>query len=121
PAARLVESGPAGELAAIDPVIFGGYLAGLRDESYHVEPDRPQNAVLRFLKGPGVRRYGGSALIAVVAFAVFVAAGYLVPLKWTGFPGTTLWNWLGLLLLLPRLPPPSSSRGCCALCAGGSG
>ena len=33
------------------------------------------------------------------AFAVFVAAGYLVPLKWTGFPGTTLWNWLGLLLL----------------------
>jgi len=96
---RLVESDPAGELAAIDPVIFGGYLAGLRDESYHVEPDRPQNAVLRFLKGPGVRRYGGSALIAVVAFAVFVAAGYLVPLKWTGFPGTTLWNWLGLLLL----------------------
>jgi len=38
-------------------------------------------------------------LIAAAAFAVFVAAGYLVPLKWTGFPGNTLWNWLGLLLL----------------------
>jgi len=38
-------------------------------------------------------------LIAAAAFAVFVAAGYLVPLNWTGFPGNTLWNWLSLLLL----------------------
>lgn len=37
--------------------------------------------------------------IAAVSFAVFIAAGYLVPLKWTGFPGATLWNWLGLILL----------------------
>jgi len=37
--------------------------------------------------------------LAVVAFAGFVAAGYLVPLKWTGFPGTTLWSWWGLILL----------------------
>ena len=37
------------------------------------------------------------ALIA--AFAVFVVAGYLVPLAWTGFPGITLWDWFGLLLL----------------------
>jgi hypothetical protein len=38
-------------------------------------------------------------LIAAAAFAVFVAAGYLVPLNWTGFSGNTLWNWLSLLLL----------------------
>jgi hypothetical protein len=38
-------------------------------------------------------------LIAAAAFAVFVAAGYLVPLSWTGFAGNTLWNWLSLLLL----------------------
>jgi len=38
-------------------------------------------------------------LIAAAGFAVFVAAGYLVPLNWTGFAGNTLWNWLGLLLL----------------------
>jgi uncharacterized membrane protein len=37
--------------------------------------------------------------LGVVAFAGFVAAGYLVPVAWTGFPGNTLWNWLGLLLL----------------------
>jgi hypothetical protein len=37
--------------------------------------------------------------LAVVAFTGFVAAGYLIPLKWTGFPGTTLWSWWGLILL----------------------
>jgi hypothetical protein len=36
---------------------------------------------------------------AVAAIAVFIAAGYLVPLRWTGFAGTTLWNWFGLILL----------------------
>lgn len=36
---------------------------------------------------------------AVTAFAGFVAAGYLLPLPWTGFPGNTLWDWLTLLLL----------------------
>ena len=36
----------------------------------------------------------------VVAFAGFVVAGYLIPLKWTGFRGNTLWNWF-LLLVLP--------------------
>jgi len=38
-------------------------------------------------------------LAGAAAFPVFVAAGYLVPLNWTGFPGNTLWNWLGLILL----------------------
>jgi uncharacterized membrane protein len=37
--------------------------------------------------------------LGAVAFAGFAVAGYLVPLAWTGFPGNTLWNWLGLLLL----------------------
>jgi hypothetical protein len=35
----------------------------------------------------------------VVAFAVFVAVGYLVPLHWTGFSGNRLWDWLVLILL----------------------
>jgi hypothetical protein len=35
----------------------------------------------------------------IVALGLFVAAGYLVPLKWTGFQGNTLWTWYGLLLL----------------------
>jgi hypothetical protein len=30
---------------------------------------------------------------------VFVTAGYLIPLDWTGFPGQTLWTWFELLLL----------------------
>jgi hypothetical protein len=34
-----------------------------------------------------------------VAFTVFVIAGYLEPLKWTGFPGNTLWTWFGLIVL----------------------
>jgi hypothetical protein len=36
---------------------------------------------------------------AVVAFWVFVAVGYLVPLNWTGFKGQMLWNWLTLIAL----------------------
>ena len=36
---------------------------------------------------------------AVVAFAAFVLAGYLVPLAWTGFRGRTLWDWLTLIVL----------------------
>jgi hypothetical protein len=38
-------------------------------------------------------------LIAIAAFAVFVLAGYLLPLRWTGFPGNTLWNWFELIVL----------------------
>jgi hypothetical protein len=45
------------------------------------------------------RRSRLAYLLVVAACAVFVAAGYLVPLDWTGFPGNTLWNWFGLLLL----------------------
>ena len=38
-------------------------------------------------------------LAAGLAFAVLITAGYLVPWAWTGFPGNTLWDWLGLMLL----------------------
>lgn len=33
------------------------------------------------------------------AGAGFVLVGYLVPLRWTGFRGQTLWTWIELLLL----------------------
>ena len=36
---------------------------------------------------------------AALAFTAFVAAGYLVPLTWTGFRSHTLWNWLTLIVL----------------------
>ena len=53
---------------------------------------------LRFSRymSPARRRSLG---IAVAAFAVFVLIGYLNPLRWTGFRGQTLWNWLTLIIL----------------------
>ena len=41
-----------------------------------------------------------NALRAVaIGFVGLVAAGYLIPMRWTGFTGNTLWDWLSLLLL----------------------
>jgi uncharacterized membrane protein len=40
-----------------------------------------------------------SLATAVAAFVVFVLVGYLNPLRWTGFSGQTLWDWLTLLIL----------------------
>jgi hypothetical protein len=37
--------------------------------------------------------------VVVVAWTGFVIAGYLIPLKWTGFPGQKLWDWLTLLVV----------------------
>lgn len=37
--------------------------------------------------------------IALGLFAALVVAGYLLPMRWTGFTGNTLWDWLELLLL----------------------
>jgi hypothetical protein len=37
--------------------------------------------------------------VVIVAWTGFVIAGYLIPLKWTGFQDQKLWNWLGLLVL----------------------
>ncbi len=36
---------------------------------------------------------------AVLLFVAFVLAGYVVPLRWTGFRGHTLWSWLTLIIL----------------------
>ncbi|HET6876569.1 MAG TPA: hypothetical protein VFH38_03485 [Jatrophihabitans sp.] len=46
----------------------------------------------------------GAATIALIAVAV---PGYLVPWKWTGFTGNTVWDWVKLLLL------PMPFRSCC--------
>ncbi len=43
---------------------------------------------------------GLSALLALT----LVAAGYLVPWKWTGFTGNTAWDWFQLLLIPVLLP-----------------
>jgi len=49
---------------------------------------------------PLIHRRGRIGLAAAAAaFAVLVVAGYLVPLRWTGFRGNTLWDWLNLLAL----------------------
>ncbi|MDQ1530075.1 MAG: hypothetical protein QOE37_180 [Microbacteriaceae bacterium] len=42
--------------------------------------------------------------VALLVFGAFVAAGYTVPLGWTGFDDNTAWDWLKLLLL-PLLIP----------------
>jgi hypothetical protein len=49
---------------------------------------------------PLVHRRGRIGLAAACAtFALLVLAGYLVPLRWTGFRGNTLWDWVNLLVL----------------------
>ncbi|MGH3509046.1 MAG: hypothetical protein ACRDPI_02315 [Nocardioidaceae bacterium] len=45
------------------------------------------------------RRHQVSALAGLALFVVLVLAGYLVPMRWTGFTGNTLWDWLSLALL----------------------
>ena len=37
--------------------------------------------------------------VVIVAWAGFVIAGYLIPLKWTGFQDQKLWDWFHLILL----------------------
>jgi hypothetical protein len=76
------------------------------------------------------RRHRRAAALGLAAFAVVVLAGYLVPMRWTGFTGNTLWDWLNLALLplvigtstLWRLPPRWTRRhralvGCAVLVA----
>jgi hypothetical protein len=47
-----------------------------------------------------LRRLHAALILSGIALAVvLVAAGYLVPLAWTGFPGRTLWDWFELALL----------------------
>ncbi len=37
--------------------------------------------------------------VGLLVFLAIVLLGYLMPWKWTGFTGNTLWDWLGLVLL----------------------
>jgi hypothetical protein len=39
------------------------------------------------------------ALAGLGVFALLVLAGYLVPWRWTGFVGNSLWDWLNLVAL----------------------
>ncbi len=45
------------------------------------------------------RRHRAALTTVAAAFVVLVLAGYLVPWRWTGFRGNTLWDWLQLVLL----------------------
>jgi uncharacterized membrane protein len=45
------------------------------------------------------RRHRLALAIALASFALLVAFGYAFDLRWTGFPGNELWDWLELLLL----------------------
>src|ERR1700733_1134876 len=54
--------------------------------------------------------------VLVVAWTGFVIAGYLIPIKWAGFSGMKLWNWLGLLadpaaVATPGTPVDMAGRG----------
>jgi hypothetical protein len=45
------------------------------------------------------RRHHTAAAAILAGFGALVLAGYLVPMRWTGFTGNTLWDWLSLALL----------------------
>lgn len=48
----------------------------------------------------GMDRKRHALYVALIAgFAALIAVGYLLHLKWTGFTGNTLWDWLQLLVL----------------------
>jgi hypothetical protein len=59
-------------------------------------------------------------LVTVTAFVTLVVVGYAFDVRWTGFPGNRLWDWLELLVLplvvatLPvwaeLSPPPTRAR-----------
>ena len=64
------------------------------------------------------RRYIGTARtvfygLFIVASTGFVIAGYLIPIRWTGFAGHTLWDWIVLLVLPATLAVTAvlASRG----------
>lgn len=51
-------------------------------------------------RGAPLRRWQRGLLLALGAgFAVLVVLGYTMDLRWTGFPGNRLWDWLELLVL----------------------
>ena len=54
--------------------------------------------------GPPRRGQKIALALALLAFIVLVACGYLVPWRWTGFSGNTAWDWVKLLLVPIVLP-----------------
>ena len=56
------------------------------------------------LRSSWSRRDSMIVLAGALVFAVIVVCGYVVPWRWTGFTGNTLWDWLHLVLL-PLLVP----------------
>ena len=57
-------------------------------------------APILLLRGQSVSSRHRAWLAAVLAaFVCLVIVGYAVPLRWTGFRGNTLWDWLELVLL----------------------
>lgn len=55
--------------------------------------------VLLLYRGRLRRPHRALLLTVLAVFALLIAAGYLIPLPWTGFPGRTLWDWFELALL----------------------
>lgn len=53
---------------------------------------------------PRGSHFAAAAGLGLGVFVIFVIAGYLVPMKWTGFSGNTMWDWLKLLLLPVVVP-----------------
>jgi uncharacterized membrane protein len=41
----------------------------------------------------------GALALAAVSWVITIIGGYALSWRWTGYPGNTLWDWLGLLLL----------------------
>jgi hypothetical protein len=68
--------------------------------SLWAEPDSDERASAKRLASA----YLAAGALAIVVFVGVVAAGYLVPMPWTGFWGNTVWDWIKLLLL-PVLVP----------------
>ncbi len=60
--------------------------------------------VYRELREVWTPRYTLALGVLLVVFVIVVLVGYVVPWRWTGFHGNTVWDWLHLLLL-PLLWP----------------
>ena len=108
---RMVAAGLA--LAAVAAVLWGGYghrwpWTGINGNTatlwdwLHLLLLPVAFGLLPVLLSRGTRMRSGhmwAASVAVLCFAVFVLAGYVIPWSWTGFPGNKLWDWLELLAL----------------------
>lgn len=118
-------------LAAFAVFVWGGYVAGWAWTGLSSQVtlwDWMEGLVLPVTVGllPVMLRHRehlrrghkAAALAALLAFSALVLAGYLMPLRWTGFTGNTLWDWLSLALLplviatstLWQPPRPPNSR-----------